>query len=309
MRRKVLLMSKRALETDFLKIALRDITSENHDDVHLVYPAVDSLRDNIYQRIVDQGWKQVADSLAIDISPNSDNRPFAAQMGLWRNLSFDKEARLLPYEFRGFPLTKMIVVIIMLVVLVLIFPITLMPYLKKGPGLSLNHYAYFAMIGFAYMSVELILMQQFTLLVGPSMYSVAAILMTLLISSGIGSRYSSTIESKMVFFAIIAWLFLDIVLFKYFVILFGDFEQSIRIGATIFLVSPLGFFMGMPFPKGVRHVGPLVDWSFAVNGAASVLGSTVTILIVISWGYSIGLVVGLLCYAGAGLLMWRNSRA
>ena len=307
MRRKVLLLSKKPLETDFLQVALRDITSENYDDVHLVYPAVDSLRDNIYQRILDQGWEQVSDSLAIDISPNNDNRPFAAQMGLWKNLRFDKDARLLPYEFRGFPLTKMIVVIIILVVLVLIFPITLIPYLKKGPGLSLNHYAYFAIIGFAYMSVELILMQQFTLLVGPSVYSVAAILMTLLISSGIGSRYSSTFESKMVFFAIISWLFIDIVLFKYFVFLFGNFDQVLRIVATIVLVSPLGFFMGMPFPKGVRHVGPLVDWSFAVNGAASVLGSTVTILMVISWGYSMGLIVGLLSYASAGLLMWRNS--
>jgi len=307
MRRKVLLMSKRPLETDFMQIALRDITSKNYDDVHLLFPAVDSLQDNIYQRIVEQGWQEVADSLAIDISPNNDNRPFAAQMGLWKNLSFDKDARLLPYEFRGFPLTKMIVVIIILVVLVLIFPITLIPYLKKGPGLSLNHYAYFAIIGFAYMSVELILMQQFTLLVGPSTYSVAAILMTLLITSGIGSRYSSTFESKMVFLAIISWLFLDIALFKYFVLLFGDFEQSVRIAATIILVSPLGFFMGMPFPKGVRHVGPLVDWSFAVNGAASVLGSTMTILMVISWGFSFGLTIGLLSYATAGLLMWKNS--
>jgi len=308
MRRKVLLLSKRPLAANFLQIALRDITSENFNDVHLVYPAVDSLKDNIYQRIVDLGWEEVADSLAIDISPNNDNRPFAAQMGLWKNLSFDKEARLLPYEFRGFPLTKLIVFIIIMVVLVLIFPITLIPYLKKGPSLSLNHFAYFATIGFAYMSVELILMQQFTLLVGPSVYSVAAILMTLLISSGIGSRYSSAFESKLVFFAIISWLFLDIMLFKYYVLLFGDFEQSIRIFWTIILVSPLGFFMGMPFPKGVRYVGPLVDWSFAVNGAASVLGSTVTILIVISWGYSIGLIVGLACYAGAGMLMWNTSR-
>ncbi len=308
MRRKVLLMSKKLLNNDFLQIALRDITSENYDDVHLVYPAVDSLQDNIYQKIVDEGWEKVADTLAIDISPNNDNRPFAAQMGLWKNLSFDKDARLLPYEFRGFPLTKMIVVIIILVVLVLIFPITIIPYMKKGPGLSLNHFAYFAIIGFSYMCVELILMQQFTLLVGPSMYSIAAILMTLLISSGIGSRYSSTFESKIVFFAIISWLFIDIVLFKYFVLVFGDFGQVARIAATMILVSPLGFFMGMPFPKGVRHVGPLVDWSFAVNGAASVLGSTVTILIVISWGYSVGLGVGLVSYAAAGLLTWQNSQ-
>ena len=307
MHRKVLLMSKKPLDTDFLQIALRDITKENYDKVHLVYPAVDSLKHNIYQRIVDLGWEEVADSLSIDISPNKDNRPFVAQMGLWKNLSFDGEDRLLPYEFRGFPLTKIIVVIIILVVLLLIFPLTLIPYLKTGPSLSLNNYAYFAVIGFAYMAVELILMQQFTLLVGPSVYGVAAILMTLLISSGIGSRYSSTFESKIVFVAIISWLFLDIVLFRYIVYLFGDFGQVIRILATVVLVSPLGFFMGMPFPKGVRHVGPLVDWSFAVNGAASVLGSTVTILLVISWGYSIGLGVALLLYGTAGLLIRSNS--
>ncbi|MCF7921061.1 MAG: hypothetical protein K9M55_00020 [Candidatus Marinimicrobia bacterium] len=306
MRRKVLLLSKRPLETDFLQIALRDISSENFQDVHLVYPAVDSLKDNIYERIVEQGWQEVADSLAVDISPNSDNRPFAAQMGLWKNLSFDREAQLLPYEFRGFPLTKLIVLIIILVVLLLIFPITLIPYFRAGPHLSLRHFAYFALIGIAYMSVELILMQQYTLLVGPSVYSVAAILVTLLISSGIGSRYSSVFESNMVFLAIIAWLFLDIILFRYFVMLFGHYEQGMRILATVLVVSPLGFFMGMPFPKGVRHVGPLVDWSFAVNGAASVLGSTITILIIISFGFRAGLGVAMILY-GSALLILKGS--
>jgi len=307
MRRKVLLMSKQPLETDFLQVAIRDITTENYAAIHLLYPAVDSLKDNIYESIVDLGWKEVADSLAIDISPNNDNRPFAAQMGLWKNLSFDKDARLLPYEFRGFPLTKLILVIIIMVVIFLIFPITIIPYFKKGPHLTFKHYSYFALIGFAYMSVELILMQQFTLLVGPSVYSISAILVTLLITSGIGSRYSSAFDTKMVFFVILAWLFLDMVLFKYYIFLFGDFQQSVRIFWTIILVSPLGFFMGMPFPRGVRHVGPLVDWSFAVNGVASVLGSTVTILVVITSGYTIGLGVAMLCYAGAGLMMVTKS--
>ena len=303
MRRKVLLMSKQPLEQDFLRIALRDITDENFADVHLVYPAADSIRDNVYQRIVDQGWKAVADSLAIDISPNSDDRPFAAQMGLWKNLSFDKEARLLPYEFRGYPLTKLIVVIISLVVLVFIFPITLIPYLKKGPRLSLRHYLYFAVIGFAYMSVELILMQQYTLLVGPSVYSVAAILMTLLIASGVGSHYSRAIDLKIVVLSIAAWLIIDILLFKSIVLMASGFGQGARILLTMILVAPLGFFMGMPFPKGVRHVGPLVDWGFAVNGAASVLGSTFTILVIISFGYSVGLVLGIGLYTTAYFLL------
>ncbi len=308
MRRKVLLLSKQPLEPDFLQIALRDITPNNFNEVHLIYPAADSIKDNIYQRIVDLGWQKVSDSLAIDISPNNDNRPFAAQMGRWKNLSFHKDARLLPYEFNGFPLTKLIVVMIALVVLVFVFPLTLLPYLKKGPRLSLKHYLYFAVIGFAYMAVELILMQQYTLLVGPSVYSVVAILVTLLIASGIGSHYSSTLDSKTAFLAIVLWLFLDLLLFNSIVLMFGCLDQALRIVVTIVLVAPLGFFMGMPFPNGVRCVGPLVDWGFAVNGAASVLGSTLTILLVISYGYSTGLILGMLLYLGAYLLSREHAQ-
>lgn len=304
MRRKVLLLSKQPLEKNYLQIALRDINASNFDDIHLLYPAVDSLRHNIYQEIVEKGWEAVADSVAIDISPNNDNRPFAAQMGLWKNLSFSGDAKLLPYEFRGFPLTKIIVVIISLIVILLIFPITLIPYFMNGPQLTFRHFSYFALIGFAYMSIELILMQQFTLLVGPSVYSISAILMTLLITSGIGSRYSSAFDTKMVILAILTWLLLDIILFKYYVLIFGRFQQFWRIFWTMLIVSPLGFFMGMPFPKGVRHVGPLVDWGFAINGAASVLGSTLTILMVISWGYTSGLIFGMCIYALAGYLLY-----
>ena len=45
-----------------------------------------------------------------------------------------------------------------------------------------------------------------------------------------------------------------------------------RIALTALMVAPLGLFMGMPFPKGTCRVGELVDWAFAVNGAASVAG-------------------------------------
>jgi len=308
MRRKVLLLSKRPLENEILQTALRDITAENFQDIHLLYPAVDSLRDNIYQHIVEYGWEQVMDTLAIDISPNHDNRPFAAQMGLWKNFSFNSEGRLLPYEFFGFPLTKMILVCIILVVILMIFPITLIPYFIRGPGLNLKHYLYFAVIGFAYMSVELILMQQFTLLIGPSTYSVAAILMTLLVSSGVGSRYSEKFSLKTVFASILVCLIIDVVLFKAFVYLFGDFGQTLRILVTVLLVAPLGFFMGMPFPKGVRRVGSLVDWAFAVNGAASVLGSTLTILVVINYGFSVGLVMAAIFYGSAFSLLKQTYR-
>ena len=65
--------------------------------------------------------------------------------------------------------------------------------------------------------------------------------------------------------------------------------------------------MGMPFPKGVKQIGELVDWGFAVNGAASVLGSVLTILIVINFGYSMGLFTGMVIYGSAYVLLGSGS--
>ena len=61
--------------------------------------------------------------------------------------------------------------------------------------------------------------------------------------------------------------------------------------------------MGMPFPKAALRVRELVDWGFAVNGAASVLGSTLIMLVVFAWGYSAGLLLSAGLYLLAMLLL------
>ena len=65
--------------------------------------------------------------------------------------------------------------------------------------------------------------------------------------------------------------------------------------------------MGLPFPKAALRVGTLVDWGFAVNGTASVLGSTIIVLIAFSLGINFGLMVGLLLYLIAYLLISYKS--
>ena len=57
--------------------------------------------------------------------------------------------------------------------------------------------------------------------------------------------------------------------------------------------------MGMPFPKGASRLPGLVDWAFAVNGSASVIGSVVIVLVASSFGYSAGLGLALLIYLTA----------
>ncbi|MGA7907571.1 MAG: hypothetical protein WCA16_09225, partial [Candidatus Sulfotelmatobacter sp.] len=89
------------------------------------------------------------------------------------------------------------------------------------------------------------------------------------------------------------------------------FNERLLISAG--LLVPLGFMMGMPFPTGLRAVAGLpapefpsaqapadnaVEWAWAMNAAASVLGSVLAMVIAIQFG----LTATLACGAGAYLL-------
>jgi hypothetical protein len=65
--------------------------------------------------------------------------------------------------------------------------------------------------------------------------------------------------------------------------------------------------MGMPFPKGAARVGPLVDWGFAVNGAASVLGGAGILLVAMAFGFQVALLVAAGLYVLAFVLISRGG--
>ena len=61
--------------------------------------------------------------------------------------------------------------------------------------------------------------------------------------------------------------------------------------------------MGMPFPKAALRVGDRIDWGFAVNGVASVIGSAAIILIAVAAGFGVALAVGAAFYLCALVLL------
>jgi spermidine synthase len=308
MRRQVVLMSKRPLTDEIRNHGIVTLSPELDEYIHLLYPPPDTLQDNLINRIVMNGWRAEADSAVIDLSPCTDNRPFTAQMGLWRNYSWDAvKERVLPYEFYGFPISQVIIVVILAVVIVLFIPLSLLPYFKKGEKLRLVPWLYFFVIGMAFMAVEVVLIQKYTFFVGPSAYSIATILLTLLVASGIGSRFARRIGTTVAFVGILIWLALDMTLFREIIYGLSDLTMIPRILVSAVLVFPLGFFMGMPFPKGTLRVGSLIDWGFAVNGAASVIGSTAIILIAVSYGFTVALAIAGGLYALAYILISFKS--
>jgi len=259
MRRDLLLLSKQPLTDEIRNYAYGELTPEKFEAIHLLFPAPDSLEDNLINRIVLEGWEAQADSAALDLSPCNDNRPFVAQLGQWKNF--------------------------------------------KWEALGQVNRMYFFTIGMAFMIVEIILIQKYSLFIGASVYSIATVLLTLLIASGIGSRFSDKVSDTTAFLGIIIWLLLDTFVFSHVTGALTGLSIFPRALISALLVAPLGFFMGMPFPKGTLRVRELIDWGFAVNGAASVLGATMIMLVAFAWGLTAALMLGALLYLLAFILM------
>ncbi len=306
MRRKALLLSKAEISEDILQNAFYPGMLQHTQHFQLLYPSPDSLPMNIYKHIMDYGWESAADTVKIDISPSYDDRPFVAQLGLMKNFTWEQLGKKLnTYDLLLQPLSKLIMLILIGVVIVIMIPINLLPYLKYKKVFPFSAWMFYFMIGMGFMGVEAILIQKYSLFLGASVYSVATILLSLLLSSGIGAAFSDRFEFKHVFIAIVGLIVLDALVYSKLIYLLGDISLTLRMILTVIFMAPLGFFMGMPFPKMSKKVGNFVDWGFSVNGAASMLGSTLIVLISFELGFNISLIIASLFYVIAYLLTNR----
>ena len=63
-----------------------------------------------------------------------------------------------------------------------------------------------------------------------------------------------------------------------------------RVSLAVAVTGLHGFFLGMPFPTGVRIMGQhrqrLIPWGWAMNSYATVIGSVLSVLIAMSLGFS-----------------------
>jgi hypothetical protein len=178
----------------------------------------------------------------------------------------------------------------------------------KGRGKILG---YFALVGFAFMVVEIALLQRFTLFLGHPSYSLLVILFSLLITTAIGASLSPRFKrpDKLITLAALTIaglsLFGGLVLPK---ILHGLIELPLvaRMLLTVVLVTPSGLAMGVMIPTLIRVLGeaknPLVPWGWGVNGATSVIGTVIATVVAIYAGFTTTFILGAVCYLAAGVL-------
>jgi len=172
---------------------------------------------------------------------------------------------------------------------------------------------YFCCLGFAFIFVEISLMQRFALLLGHPARSLALVLASLLVFAGLGSYCKErlglnlAVALALLVVALLAAAFV----YPHIEIKMLGLPLWLRGMFTIMLVFPAAFFMGMPFPAGIKSVQRLgsdaVPWMLAINGGATVLGSVVAIACAIAFNFTTVLVLAAIGYALA-LVLHRALR-
>jgi hypothetical protein len=206
----------------------------------------------------------------------------------------------------GIVVLGMLLIISALAVLAfLILPLALHRRKDHQQKTGLLALLYFIAVGFGYILVEISLIQRFVLFLGHPTYALTVVVFLLLLSSGAGSvaarrRITSATRILLLLGAITGLIVLDVVVLPWLLPSAVGLPFGIKLIMSAAVLAPLGFLMGMPFPTGLRLV-PTVEWAWALNAAASVLGSVLAMVIAIHYGLSITLLCAAVAYAFAGL--------
>lgn len=187
---------------------------------------------------------------------------------------------------------------------------------RNTPKSNIPFLMLFSFLGVGFMLIEIPLIQKFMLFLGQPIYSVAMLLFSLLIGAGIGSwisgvKWKRRIRAKLCVSAAVVGLITGtyiLVLNPIFDFFLGS-PFVIRIFVSFLLLLPLGFFLGMPFPLGMKLMGEFgfeqyLPRMWGINGIGSVLGSVLSIALAISFGFSYAMALGALLYIFISILFF-----
>lgn len=256
----------------------------------------------------------------LNIAPPTDNNPFFFHMLRLRdilNLKDYNQGAMSPNIHAIYILGGLLLVVFMLTLLSIIAPLLLTD--KKLAKLETQHVTslsiFFASIGLGFMMIEISQLQRLTVFLGHPTYSLSVVLFSLLLSSGIGSYLTQRAYTKVIFSTSIRILILLFILGLFGLttpIVINSFSgalTSIRIFLAILILSPMGLFMGMAFPMGMKiataHAKPLTPWFWGVNGAMSVFASVLAVAVSINSGISTSFWFGCSCYLVAFITVLR----
>jgi len=252
------------------------------------------------------------DDYPFAVRPPADGRPFFFHFFTWRQTRAILEQ--LGQTWQPFGGSGYLVLVALLALAALAsaaFILLPLGLRRRGrlTGPKGRVFTYFALLGLGYLFVEIPLMQRFILFLDHPIYAFAAVLFGLLLASGLGSAFAPRLPLRraLALLAAVALLY-PLLLPPAFDRLLG-WPLAARLGATAVALAPLGFLMGVPFPRGIalveRRSPGLIPWAWGINGCASVVASVLAAMLALSAGFSWVLIAGAVCYALALVVVAR----
>lgn len=320
------IMSKAPLSPDQVKSMISYISLSKSDRPEILYDPFNPVK-NIYDSILTvKDLSALYRDYPFEISPATDNNPYFNHHTRWTSLSAHSFSDLFSQNKMGRmaledrPIAEVTLITLLMQVLVVAGIFILLPLWKfSSSGLKVKNVVpflfYFSGLGCGFIMIEIVLIQQFGLLLGEPVYTFAIVLAALLLFTGLGAYLSGKYHlqaNRLIRIAI--WLLAALVLIASF-FLTPLLRQAIALSMTgriilsVLLMLPLGVLLGIPFPSGIRMISEkapsLIPWAWGMNGFFTVIGSVLALMLSMMVGFQAVLWIAICIYL---LSMWAILR-
>jgi hypothetical protein len=253
-----------------------------------------------------------------DLSPTRDNSPFFFHTARLRDLGavLAAEDEWRKNNLGTFVLAGLLGLTALATLAFVVGPLLARAGILRRGGARPGWLLYFGCLGAGFIVVEVALVQKCILFLGHPTYSLAVVLFSLLLSSGVGSRLSGAFPPSRLRHRLALVLGAVTVLAAAASLVLSPLFDALvhldrpwRIAVAVASVAPLGVAMGMPLPGAVRLLAreapQIIPWAWGLNGAASVMGSVAALAIALAAGFDQALLAAAALYGVALLLVWR----
>jgi hypothetical protein len=257
-----------------------------------------------------------------DYSPPTDDRPYF--FNILKPGSFHRAAQIEGFGVAGVvvgnsratsTLVALFGIASVLVAVIILAPLALAGRPALPPVTFFWSIAYFSLIGFGFMLVQVPLLQRFAVYLGHPTYTFSVILFSMILFAGLGSLVSDRLRIERsrwhagIPIGVAASLTALTVALQPVFDATLSLELSERVIVTIGLTAPSSFLAGFCFPFGMRMVSRVSEdataWMWGINGACSVLASILAVGISLWAGIHTSLFLAAALYLTLAGVAWR----
>jgi hypothetical protein len=262
-------------------------------------------------------------SHSFNLTPATDDRPWFSHFFRWRSFAdlwaqrATGSASMLEWEY--LLLWMSLAVTLTLSLLAIAWPLKSLSRAQRRPGQgrgnNLIRFVYFAALGLAFFFLEIAFIQQFMLFLSHPMMALAVVVPSFLFFAGCGSGYGQQFAERTaafpwtwgrerpvllatggIIFVAALYLWLLPLVFR----AGAAWPDPLRILASMLLIGGLAFWMGMPFPLGLKRLGhhrpDFIPFAWGINGCFSVISTIAATILALHAGFRVVTVAALGLY-------------